>query len=252
MATTATATMSAELMGRQWPGAPGRTFVALHGLGIGSRLVAPLATRLRTHGTVLAPDLPGVGASAHLATTSAQVSIEAHAAVTSRWLDQRDLRDVTLIGVSVGTQVASRVTAADRAGRVSRLVLLSPTVDPRRRTAIEQLVRLPLEQSVNSLCFHRIAMEDKAAAGPRRLWWLLRSALADQPERRLPDVAVPTLVLRGTLDPLVSRAWAERVASLPARGHVEELPGVRHAMSFEDTAEVAPRIVDWLTRTEEP
>lgn len=236
-----------DLHGRVWAGPDRAPFVLLPGLGVGSRLVAPLATRLRHLSTNLAPDLPGFGASVDLA-DDAEVGIEPHADTILRWMRARDLAGVTLVAVSVGTQVAARV-AAVAPELVDRLVLLSPTIDPAHRSVPDLLLRLPLEQAPNSWTFHRVTLQDQSAAGPRRLWNMLRSAVDDEPERSFPRILAPTLVVRGSLDPLVGRGWAHDVADAIPHGRMHELRRARHAMSFEDAERCARLIEAFLSQT---
>ena len=83
-----------------------------------------------------------------------------------------------------------------------------------------------------------LAARDYLRAGPRVVLNGLAEALAHPLEARLPTVVAPALVLRGMRDPLVSAAWAERVASALPAGRLAVVPGVAHAAHY-----AAPRSV---------
>lgn len=229
---------SETMVGRRWGEGPD-TFVLLHGLGIASRMVAPLATRLARHGTVLAPDLPGFGARSD----EEPLSLPDQARVLAdRFGDQR----VTLVGCSLGAQLAIRVAAS--VGRSLRaLVLASPTVDRHRRSWWSQLSRWPLEAAVQPPLLRRIQFEDHRAAGYRRLLRTFGAALADRPEDLLDRIEVPTLVLRGTRDPLVGDRWAGEVAAGIPKGHLVVLEA-RHPMTFTEPGLCASALLAFLDR----
>jgi pimeloyl-ACP methyl ester carboxylesterase len=77
---------------------------------------------------------------------------------------------------------------------------------------------------------------DYRAAGVKQAAATLRALLHDRPEERLPHVQAPTLVVRGTDDPIVTPAWAAEVARLLPHGRLVTLPGATHAM-VHDTPE---------------
>jgi pimeloyl-ACP methyl ester carboxylesterase len=60
----------------------------------------------------------------------------------------------------------------------------------------------------------------------------LRHLLRHPIEERLSQVRMPALVLRGTHDPVVPRAWARRAAHLLPQGRLIEVAGAAHIMNF--------------------
>src|SRR4051794_30941443 len=140
---------SAEVLGSRWDtvwglrgharvGGRGRPVVLVHGLGVSSRYFVPLAERLVRRYAVLAPDLPGYGRSG---TPDRALGIEALAEALRAWLDRAELPTASLVGNSVGCQVAVEL-AARSPERVERLVLVGPTMDPSAPTLLRQSVRL--------------------------------------------------------------------------------------------------------------
>lgn len=234
---------AAGMVGRSWGTGPVR-IVLLHGLGVASRMVAPLAVRLVRYGGVLAPDLPGFGAHRH----DEVLSITEHAQAVRRWLDTRvdeEAGPIVLVGCSLGAQVAVHV-AAGTPGWLGAVVLASPTMDPRVRRPVPLALRWPLETAQQSPGFWRLQLEDHNAAGPGRVLRTVRDAIADRPEDLLDQIAVPSLVLRGTRDPLVSDAWATRVADTIPGGWLRRLSGARHAMTYEEPGSTDAAMADLI------
>jgi 2-hydroxy-6-oxonona-2,4-dienedioate hydrolase len=107
-------------------------------------------------------------------------------------------------------------------------------------------VRWPLETALQSPSFWRLQAQDHGRAGLGRVLRTTRDALADRPEDLLGRIEVPTLVLRGSRDPLVSDRWAEQVAAGVPDGRCVRLPGARHAMTYEDAPAVAAAVQRFL------
>jgi 2-hydroxy-6-oxonona-2,4-dienedioate hydrolase len=222
------------------PAAGAPTFVLLHGLGLASRMAMPTATRLADHGPVLAPDLPGFGAAAGEPRPPFP-ELAARVASGIRRLQP----PVVLLGCSLGAQIA--VHAAAELGDLAALVLVSPTMDPARRSLPAQLRRWPLELVTQPPWFVRIQTQDHGEAGPRRLLDTVREAVADRPEDRAPAITAPTLVVRGTRDPLVSTGWASDLAGAVPDAELAVLPA-RHAMTALDPDVLVAATLPFLSR----
>jgi pimeloyl-ACP methyl ester carboxylesterase len=233
---TATATAGprlgqAGLVGRRW-GAGDRRIVLVHGLGVAGRMMAPLARCLAASATVLAPDLPGYGAAADRPPTGVAEQGSTVAAAVRAWGGP-----TTLVGCSYGSQVA--LAAAEELGEdLEALVLVSPTVDRFRRSLPALAPRYPLELATQPQALRRIQFEDHATAGLRRAALTLLLAIEDRPEDRAPGIVAPTLLLRGTRDPLVSTRWVRALGARFRDGTVALVPG-RHAMTFTEPELVA-------------
>ena len=89
-------------------------------------------------------------------------------------------------------------------------------------------------------------MADYALCGARRLVGTSRHMLADRVEDKLPRVAAPTLVVRGTRDRIVPQAWAERAARLLPRGRFAVIPGAAHAINFSYPREFKAAMLPFL------
>jgi 2-hydroxy-6-oxonona-2,4-dienedioate hydrolase len=220
-----------RLLTREWhrPGQAQPAVVLVHGLVVAGELVTPTAARLAQRFRVLAPDLPGYGRSR---SGGGEVSVPALGTAMLRWADSLGLRSASWVGNSFGTQVVTEV-ALRRPALVERLVLAAPTMDPTARTLPATLRRWQQEAKTQSGALKRLLAREYARAGVRRSLRTVDAALRDRPEDRLPYLTAPTLVLRGTADPLVSQAWAHEVARLLPRGRLRVLRDAPHAMAFD-------------------
>lgn len=213
----------------------------LHGAVVSSDYMVPLARELAPTLPCHAVDLPGYGRSEPLARV---LHVEEAAAWLVEWMDAVALARVHLFGNSLGAQVAAAL-AQRFPQRVERVVLLGPTVDPASRTRVGQLSRLFADALLEHPGLHLTWMRDFLRAGPIRSWATLGVALDDAIEARLPGIAAPLLVMRGRRDPLVSRAWAADAARLAGAPCVE-IPHAAHGAHYDEAAQVARVIRDWL------
>lgn len=203
-----------------WP-----TVVLVHGQVVSSRYMTPLIERLGVHFPVWAPDLPGFGRSdkpRHVLT------IRQLADALADWMEATGIAEAVLLGNSLGCQIAVEC-ALRHPHKVVGLVLQGPTPDPGHRTGPRMLANLVIntwkEESVG--VGHIL---DYLQAGPRRAFTTARYLINDPIERKLPMVAVPTLVVRGAKDTVTSQAWAEQAARLLQRGELRVVPGAAHTM----------------------
>jgi 2-hydroxy-6-oxonona-2,4-dienedioate hydrolase len=223
--------------GRCWldPHLPADPVVVLvHGLGVASRTCPPVAQRLARRYHVYAPDLPGFGRSDKPERVLDVVELgDALAA----WCRATGLRDVVLVGTSLGSQVAAE--AARRHPGLARAVVLgSPTVDAGRRRWPLQVALWQAEQATQSMRMRSIVVRDVARCGVGRMVRTFRSAFHHRVEDTVAEVRVPVLVCLGTHDPLLSRRWAETLAGRAPDGELRVLPGAAHALSHENPLEL--------------
>jgi pimeloyl-ACP methyl ester carboxylesterase len=209
--------------------------VLVPGLGLGSRMVRPVAEELAGWRHVHAPDPPGFGDSGK---PPQALGIEEQADRLAEWMAHHGLEQAVLVGVSIGCQIAIEL-ARRHPERCSHLVLGSPTVDAGRRRWSSQLLRWPLELLTQSLPLRVIQIQDHPAAGFRRVAATFGHALRHRPEDAVGELTQPVLVCWATRDPLVSRAWAEHLAHLAPEGRLVVLPGAVHALTHENPLELA-------------
>jgi 2-hydroxy-6-oxonona-2,4-dienedioate hydrolase len=203
--------------------------VLVHGYGMSSRYMVPLALELAHDFRVYAPDLPGFGRSSK---PWKVLDMGELADALGQWMARIGLRRAVMIGNSMGCQVLVEFAVRQK-DRVDCLVLQGLTADPAARTVRQQVWRqLVNSRHEGSRAITRIAVRDYAAAGPRRLLLTLRHILGHRVEEQLPLITVPTLVVRGTRDAVVPHEWARRAASLVPRGRLVEVASGAHIMHF--------------------
>jgi pimeloyl-ACP methyl ester carboxylesterase len=202
--------------------------VFVHGLAVSHRYMVPTARRLAAHHPVYLPDLPGFGLSPE---PGWNLSLAEHADHLAGWLDAVALGQVALVANSFGCQVAVDL-AVRHPGRVRSMVLVGPTTDRGARTAVRQLARWLRDVRHEDLRQARILARDVWDAGVGRVAATFRGSLEDQIEAKLPQVAAPTLVVRGSLDPVVPQGWAETVTRLLPSAELVVVPGAPHNVNY--------------------
>jgi len=202
----------------------GPCYVLVHGIGMGHRYFSGLADALARDGRVLALDLPGFGEAPE---PDEPLSMRASGDYLAALLEAEDLHDVVLVGHSMGTQIVAEA-AARHPERVARVVLIAPTVNPRERSVGMQALRLLQDESITKPKVMGLAVFTYLQAGPRWYFAKLGQMLDHHLEETLPDVARPTLVIRGEDDRISPRAWAQEVARLVPHARYVEVPGRGH------------------------
>jgi len=209
--------------------------VLVHGLGMSGLYLLPTALPLAETFRVWVPDLPGFGASPPPECTP---GVEGLAEALAALVGVVAGGPVALLGNSLGCQVI--VALAERHPEAaSRLILAGPTIQRKRRSAREQVLRLARDAPREAPSLLAVGAYDYLRAGPVRFWKTFRAALADPIEERLPHLRQPVLVVRGEHDPVAPRAWAEGLAARAPCGRFLEVPGAPHGLNYS----AAPALV---------
>lgn len=216
-------------------------FLLVHGLGMGRSVFGELARRL--DGTVVAVDLPGYGAAPE---PRLPLTMPEHADLIAAHLEAAGLPPVTVIGHSMGSQVAAEL-AVRHPDRVRAVVLAAPTVDAAARRVARQALRLLRDTaSIDPRVMVR-GVREYLRAGPH-IVRKIRATVAHHPEEAYPRITVPTLVLRGARDPVCPPVWTRAVAEAIPRGEFAEIPGCGHETMIRDAGPAADRIQEFLSR----
>jgi pimeloyl-ACP methyl ester carboxylesterase len=237
---------------RTWAGGPGEQrapVVLVHGLGLSSRYLVPLGRRLAALGhRVLAPDLPGFGRSPKPrgAVWPAGPDVREQTEQLRAWLDACGVERAVLFGNSVGVQVAVEFAVRFPA-RVERLVLEGPTPDPRYRTPLRQYPRVLLNMVFEAPSVNPLFQVEYLSTGVARMAQQLVRTVDDPIELRLPDVPVPTLVVRGRYDQTLSQPWAEEFTRLLPNGRLVVVEGAAHNAHYS-APELMARLTDVFLR----
>jgi len=145
----------------------------------------------------------------------------------------------------MGCQVAVDL-AVKRPEMVEKLVLSGPTMDPAAGSAFMQILRLLKDAMRESASLWMLAAFDYVRAWPLRVLESLRMAIADHVERKLPLVKAPTLVVRGSTDPIASRRWVEEMVRLLPNGRLAEIGGTGHAVNYSAPEEFVALIEEFV------
>jgi pimeloyl-ACP methyl ester carboxylesterase/putative sterol carrier protein len=242
----------------------GLPVVLLHGLGATNASLLPTLWDLAADHRVLAPDLPGHGASA---APFGSYDARFFASWLGDYLDAVGVESAVLLGNSLGGRVALEV-ALLTPDRVRGLVLLAPAVAFRRLRQFVPVVRLarpeaavlplPMTRAMARLTVRRMfaqparltAQSYDAAAGEfvrvyRRAAYRvaffssLRQIYLDDAFgeegfwRRLPSLAPPALFVWGERDRLVPAGFARHVAEAVPSAVSVVLPDCGHVPQFE-------------------
>ncbi|MDG4826171.1 alpha/beta fold hydrolase [Asanoa sp. WMMD1127] len=223
---------------RAFPGPAGAPPVVLvHGLAVSHRYLLPLAAALADRHPAFVVDLPGFGRSGKPAHA---LDVGAHAAHLLAWLAARGLDRACLLGHSFGAEVVAAAAARDPR-RVGAVVLASPTSDPAARSRSRQIGRWLRDVPREELWQVPVFVRDVRDAGPVRIFRTLGHSVHNAIEDDAARLRVPVLVVRGARDPVVPRAWAERL------GPTVTVPGAPHNVVATAPGAVADAVAGFLS-----
>ncbi|HEV7516311.1 MAG TPA: alpha/beta fold hydrolase [Thermoanaerobaculia bacterium] len=222
--------------------AGGVPLVLVHGLGVSSRYMVPLAEILAATLPVYAPDIPGFGRSEK---PRQALDVHGQAEFLAAWMPVMGLERAAFLGHSLGCQVVADL-AYHHPEVASRLVLAAPTIDDTGRSVPRELFRLFRDAWREPFSLVPVVVADYLRAGLGRALRTLRYALADPIEEKLPRLPMPALVVRGGRDPVVSERWTEKVCRLLPHGRLAVVPKAAHALQWSVPRELADLLIPFL------
>jgi pimeloyl-ACP methyl ester carboxylesterase len=250
----------------------GPPVLLLHGWPTSSSMWRGIAPRLADEHRVVAPDLPGFGASSK--PLDRTYSFKLFERTLDALVDELGLDDVGLVGHDIGGPVGAH-WALTRPGRVSRLALLNTLLYPEFSPEVAEFVgtlmdpeRRDAAVSPDGLAeFMRVGVSDPSQIAPEALADVLapfededaRQALAaagiglapagfKEIAAKLPGLGIPVLALYGAADrilPDVAETFARVKRDVP-HGEIVPLPGVGHFLQEEAPDEVAERLAKFF------
>lgn len=224
------------------PGAP--TYVLIHGVGMSHRSYLHLHRELAPTATVHSLDLPGF---AGLAVPRDDVTVSRMGDALAELIRELCPAPAILVGHSMGVQWA--VAAALRHPASARaVVLIGPVVDDRHRTLLAQARALALDGFREPPRVNGRVLLDYLRSGLRWFFQQVGHMLAYPTERRVEELRVPVLVVRGSRDPVAGDDWAHRLAGHAAEGDVVVIPGSAHHVERTAARAVASVIMAFLAR----
>ena len=221
--------------------APRPKVVLIHGIGVSHRYFTRLHRLLAESADVYSIDLPGFGATPRPRHT---LSVPEHATYILGALEQLGVLEFVLVGHSMGAQFSTEA-ALQQPDRISRLVLMGPVVDSKRRTVLQQALALGRDSLFfESPSSNALVLTDYLRCGPTWFLKTLRVMMEYPTDERIAGVAAPVLVVRGANDPVASVDWCRRLAGRADRGQLLEIDGTGHVVQHNRSGEVADAILD--------
>jgi len=227
------------------------TLLLLHGAG-GSRLEWPADLRQMPNAAVYVLDLPGHGRS----DPPGRDTIEEYASVVLDFFEKVGLRDVVLLGWSMGGAIA-QVIGLKGPPAVSALVLVSTGARLRVMNAILEGI-IDDFQATGELIVDSIWSEDAPSAlveaGRRRLQEANPSVVHGDYVAcnrfdvmgRLGEIALPTLVINGTADRMTPLKYARYLAEEIPDARLLVVEGAGHMVALEQPEAVAAGVSRFL------
>lgn len=233
----------------------GPPLLFLHGAG-GARSQSSFLDLLARRADVLAPVHPGFGGS-ELPDWIDHIDDLVY--LYMDLLDRLDLRDVTLVGFSMGGWIAAEM-AVRSTRRLARVVLVAPVgikVGDRETRDIPDIWGLHPAEVANLVWRRRELAPDLGAFTDAQLEQIARDQEAaalylwepymhnPRLRRRLHRIDVPTLLLRGAHDGLVSQAYAEAYAASIPGARLAIIDEAGHVPDIEQPATLASGILQF-------
>jgi pimeloyl-ACP methyl ester carboxylesterase len=155
-------------------------------------------------------------------------------------LNRDGRRVAVLVGLSAGTQAAA--VAATLTPLVDHLLLVSPTIDPSRRSMPRQLGSWLKGDPHEAGAFSR-HLSDWARAGVPRILRGFRTAIGLPLEDVLPQVRARLTIVHAEFDPLTSYDFASRLVGANS-GRLLVAPGSSHSWPQDDPDGFAELIME--------
>ncbi|MEU9188455.1 alpha/beta hydrolase [Streptomyces sp. NPDC048484] len=235
----------------------GHPFLLLHG-GAGPRSVLPFAEHLATTrpARVLTPTIPGYNGSPR------PDGLDTIAGLASTWLDlleEEDLRDVAVVGNSIGGWTAAEMLTHPRAtGRISSAVLLNAVGILTPEHPIRDVSGLTLPQIAEfSYAEPERFRIDPASLPPQQQAQMKTNAetlaqYAGTPymhdptlRARLAAVTTPVHVIWGAADRIVTAGYGRAYAAAIPGAAFTQLDGAGHLPQMEQPDTTRDLVWDW-------
>lgn len=225
---------------------PEPAYILVHGIGVSHRYLARLHAVLAASAPTYSLDLPGFGGTPK---PGRRLSVEEYGEFIAEALKSCGIHSYVLVGHSMGAQfvIEAALHAPERAQQV---VLMGPVVDSRHKNIGRQSLALTLDGLIReSPSSNWIVTTDYLRCGPR--WYLteLKVMMKYPTEKRLANITVPVLILRGSRDNVAGPDWALRLSRAVAQGRLVEIPGVGHVAQHMRPKAVADAIRSFVSAT---
>lgn len=205
----------------------GSPVVLVHGLSGSSHWWKRNLRALCAGHRVYVLDLAGYGQ----ARQQRSLGVRKAAVLITEWMDHLDLRNVALIGHSMGGHISLHVAALSP-DRVRHLILACAS-GLLRGGPVRAALQLPRALATGRVSFVPRILADALSSGPLNLWRSARDLLRDSVQDLLPTVAVRTLVIWGERDALVPPEIGRALAAAIPGARYEEIAGAGHVVMVD-------------------
>lgn len=223
----------------------GRPVLLIHGLSGSEQWWRHNIGPLQAGHSVYVVDLAGYGA-AH---KQAALGVRAEAELVCAWIRAENLQHVTLVGHSMGGQIAIYVAAMEPE-RISGLVLACAS-GLLKTSFYRTALQLPRAAFVGRKRFLPRILFDAARAGPVNLWRSTNDLLKNNVQDILPKITAPTLVVWGERDPLVPLPLGRLLAEKIPHAALEVIPRAGHVVMVDAPARFNALLLEFMKSTEE-
>lgn len=225
------------------PGAPAMMHV--HGFGLSGRYLLPTAELLDGDFHILVPDLPGFGRSGRRSRRELDVPDLADAA--ARFLDDRQVEKVTLVGNSMGCPVICEF-AYRHPDRLERAILVSPAGGLHNQPLVRAMAQLARDGGREPKNMVGVAAPDYFRFGVASTAKMFGALMRYPTLQRLLALPVPTLAVIGDRDPLMPPLDRvhEVVAHIDTNVTVVVIEGAARAINFSHPGELAHIIREYM------
>ena len=219
------------------PGAP--VVMHVHGFGLSGHYLLPTAELLGDDFHTLVPDLPGFGRSARR-TRKEGLTLTSLAESAARFLDDRGIEKVTLVGNSMGCPVICEF-GHHFPDRLERAILVSPAGGYHNQPLARAMVQLARDGGREPKRMVRVAAPDYLKFGVASTVKMFGALTRYPTIERLLSLPVPILAVIGDRDPLMPdpKRVHEVVSHVDTDVTVVVMEGAAHAINFSHPGELA-------------
>ncbi len=172
------------------------------------------------------------------------VGVQDAARLIVAWIEHLDLPPASVVGHSMGGQIALYV-AAFAPARVSNLVLACAS-GLLRASWWKVALNLPRAGFSGRPRFVPVVLRDSLRTGLPNLYRSARDLLRDDVEALLPTITTPTLVIWGARDPLVPPQLGQHLARRIPGARYVELSRAGHVVMVDQPAAFNQAVLDFL------
>jgi pimeloyl-ACP methyl ester carboxylesterase len=207
--------------------------VHVHGFGISGTYLEPTAAVLASKYPTYIPDLPGMGRSLR---RERPLDLPGLAGALASYCGVVGVERATFVGNSLGCPLIVEV-ASTFPQLIERAVLVSPAGGPNNQPVSRAIRQMALDSWREPVSMVPIAVRDYLRFGVLQGWSLFKAMTRYDTLGRVANLVMPTLVIAGARDPLVSIDRAGVFAGLP---HVDvvKVSGA-HALNYSHPALIA-------------